>query len=112
MIHSCRLQTGTTTTTTGARDEYGGGGVEVIPSYETAPCLFSNEKGGTVRLESGELVQSLPTVILQPSISVVEGQVLEGLTLGYRASYVVRKVYAIRTRILDHFRCDLEVKRS
>jgi hypothetical protein len=112
MVHSCRLITGTTTTTTGAPDEYGGGNVTVSPTYETIRCLFTNEKGGTARLESGELVSSLPVVILPASTTITEGDELTGLSPGWTRSYIVRKIYPIYRRAIDHIRADLETKRS
>lgn len=112
MIHSCRLITGTSTTTTGTPDEYGGGNVTVSPTYETIRCLFTNEKGGTVRLESGELVSSLPAVILPASTTITEGAELTGLSPGWTRAYVVRKVYPIYRRVLEHIRAELELVRS
>jgi hypothetical protein len=112
MVHTCRIQVGTTTTTTGAPDEYGAGNITITPTYETIRCLFSSEKGGTLRLESGELVTSLPTIILPATTTITEGATLEGLTPGWARSYLVRKVYPIYRRTLDHLRVDLETKRS
>ncbi len=110
MIHSCRLQTGTATATTAVADEYSPGAVAVTstPIWETVKCLFGDGSGGTKRLPSGDLVQDLPTVKLPATITIVEGQTVEGLSAGFLRTYIVRKVHSVYTRILDHRRCDLE----
>lgn len=105
MIHSCWIET--LASTSGAKDEYDLGPADV-PTYATTKCLFSAGKGGTKVLESGQHVQSLPMIILPATTTIVEGQHLIGQSTGWIATYVVRKVYPIWSRVLDHLRCDLE----
>jgi len=103
-IHSARVRTGEAPTAT--KDTYGKAGS--TPVYTLIPCLFGRSKGGTKRLESGDLVQSLPTMSYPARYTLVEGQEVEGLSPGYARKYVIRKIHPVYTRTLDHFRADIE----
>ena len=109
MIHSCQIET--LASSAGTTDEYGIGPADA-PTYATTKCLFSVggqlSKGGTKVLESGQHIQSLPTILLPASAAIAEGQRLIGQSAGWLSTYVVRKVYPIWSRVLDHYRCDLE----
>jgi len=105
MIHSCKIET--LASSAGTADEYGIGPVDV-PTYATTKCLFSAGKGGTKVLESGQHVQSLPTILLPATAVIAEGQRLIGQSAGWISTYAIRKVYPIWSRVLDHYRCDLE----
>lgn len=105
MIHSCWIET--FASTSGTNDEYGIGPEDAV-IFATTKCLFSAGKGGTKILESGQHVQGLPVIILPATTVIVEGQRLIGQSAGWISTYVVRKVYPIWSRVLDHYRCDLE----
>ena len=105
MIHSCRIET--LASTSGTPDEYGIG-PEDVPTYATTKCLFSDGKGGIKVLESGQHIQSLPTILLPATTAIAEDQHLIGQSAGFVWEYVVRKVHPIWSRVLDHLRCDLE----
>ncbi len=104
LIEWCRIESGEQTT--GTADA--AGMYTTQKTYASSKCLFSSGAGGTKVLESGEHVATLPTVLLPASTSIVEGLELVGLVPGYLATYIVRRVVAIRRRVLDHYRCDLE----
>jgi hypothetical protein len=103
-IHSARVKTGEAATAT--KDAYGKTGS--TPVYTLIACLFGRSKGGTKRLESGDLVESLPTMSYPATYTLSEGQEVEGLSPGYARTYVIRKIHPVYTRVLDHFRADIE----
>lgn len=109
MIHSCKIET--LASTSGTNDEYGIGPADV-PTFATTKCLFSVggqlSKGGIKVLESGQHIQSLPTILLPATTAITEDQHLIGQSAGFVWEYVVRKVHPIWSRVLDHYRCDLE----
>ena len=107
-IHSARVRTGETPT--GTADAYGKRGS--VPTYTLFACTFSRPKGGMRRLESGDLVETLPTLIYPANVSLEEGQVLEGLSPGYTRHFKILKITPVYTRVLDHWRADIEGARA
>jgi len=104
LIEWCRIQTGEQTT--GTADDRGH--FTTQKTYTSSRCLFSNGKGGTLILESGEHVQRAPSVLLPASTAITEGQVLEGLVLGFLHTYRVLAAKLIKGRTPSHVRADLE----
>ena len=105
--------TGSTTSTAGPANAVDSFGVPiVVPVTQTGvACRFVAPKATKINTDSGEHFESLPKLLLGPTISVTEGDRITGNNAGYLRTYeakIPKVVYEAATATVSHLSVELE----
>lgn len=105
LVHNCSI----VSSIQSEQDEYGS------PVYTTttavSACRFIQNTSRIISLDSGEHVVSETSVILPPTVTVAEGQMITSTVPGFSNTYevtAVKPVFWLMSNIVHHYECDLK----